>query len=111
MKTIIQNTGDLGRPTLFQPDPWLVPTIAAIIGGISAFIIYKVVRSHRQQAETGREELIGKIAMVKVVLKPKGTILYKGELWTAILDHGQANPGEEVIINKSDGLILHVSKK
>jgi len=100
-----------GRPTLFQPDPWLVPTIAAIIGGITAFIVYKVVRSHRRQAETGREELIGKAATVKVVLKPEGTILYKGELWTAILDHGQAKPGEEVIINRSDGLILHVSKK
>jgi len=100
-----------GRPTLFQPDPWLVPTIAAIIGGVSAFIVYKVVRSHRRQAETGREELIGKTATVKVVLKPNGTILYKGELWTAILDHGQAKPGEEVIITRSDGLILHVSKK
>ena len=96
---------------MFQPDPWLVPTIAAVIGSITAFIVYRVVRSHRRQAETGREELIGKTATVKVRLKPKGTMLYKGELWTAILDQGQAKPGEEVIITKSDGLILHVSRK
>ena len=100
-----------GRPTLFQPDPWLIPTIASIIGSITGFIVYRVVRSHRRQATTGREELVGKSATVREMLKPKGIIYYKGELWTAILDQGQAKPGEEVIITRSDGLILHVSKK
>ncbi len=100
-----------GRPTLFQPDPWLIPTIAAIIGSITGFIVYRVVRSHRRQAATGKEDLVGKSATVREMLKPKGIIYYKGELWTAILDQGQAKPGEEVIITKSEGLILHVSKK
>jgi len=100
-----------GRPTLFQPDPWLIPTIASIVGGVAAFIIYKVVRSHRRQAETGKEGLVGGTATVRETLKPKGTIKYKGELWTAIIEQGQAKPGEEVIITKSDGLILHVRKK
>ena len=100
-----------GRPTLFQPDPWLIPTIAAIIGSITGFIVYRVVRSHQRRAATGKEDLVGKSATVREALKPKGIIYYKGELWTAILDQGQAKPGEEVIITKSDGLILHVSKK
>ncbi len=100
-----------GRPTLFQPDPWVIPTIAAVLGSITAFIIYKVVRSHQQQTTTGREELAGKTAIVRAVLKPEGTVFYKGELWTATLDQGEAKPGEEVIITRTEGLKLHVSKK
>lgn len=100
-----------GRPTLFQPEPWVIPTVAAVIGSVIAFIVYRVVRTHRRQVKTGKEELIGKTATVKRVLEPKGMILYKGELWTAILDKGQARLGEEVIITKSDGLTLYVTRK
>jgi membrane-bound serine protease (ClpP class) len=100
-----------GRPTLFQPDPWVIPTIAAVIGSIAAFIIYRVVRTHRRQPTTGREELKGKTAIVKVALNPEGTILYKGELWTATIDQGEAKPGEEVIITKTEGLKVYVTKK
>ncbi len=100
-----------GRPTLFQPDPWVIPTIAVVLGSITAFIIYKVVRSHQQQTTTGREELAGKTAIVRIALKPEGTVFYKGELWTATLDQGEAKPGEEVIITRTEGLKLHVSKK
>ena len=37
--------------------------------------------------------------------------MYHGELWTAVIDEGEAEPGEEVIINKTDGLKLIVSKE
>ena len=96
---------------MFQPDPWVIPTIAAVIGSIAAFIIYRVVRTHRRQPTTGREELKGKTAVVKVALNPEGTILYKGELWTATIDQGEAKPGEEVIITKTEGLKVYVTKK
>ena len=100
-----------GRPTLFQPDPWVIPTIAAVISSITAVIIYRVVRTHRRQPTTGREELKGKIATVRRALTPEGTVFYKGELWTAILDDGEAQPGEEVIITKTEGLKVYVTKK
>lgn len=100
-----------GRPTLFQPDPWVIPTIATVISSITAFIIYRVVRTHRRQPTTGREELKGKIATVRRALTPEGTVFYKGELWTAILDEGEAQPGEEVIITKTEGLKVYVTRK
>ena len=96
---------------MFQPQPWVIPTIAVSIGAIIAFIIYHVVRAHRRQATTGREELPGKKAVVKVALEPEGTVLHEGELWTAVLDEGKAKPGEEVIITKFDGMKLYVTKK
>lgn len=100
-----------GRPTLFQPAPWVIPTIAGSIGTVLAVVIYFVVRAHRRQATTGREELPGKTATVKAALEPEGIVLHEGELWTAILDEGKAKPGEEVIITRFDGLKLYVSKK
>jgi membrane-bound serine protease (ClpP class) len=100
-----------GRPTLFQPQPWVIPTIAVSIGAVLAVVIYYVVRAHRRQATTGREELPGKTATVKVALEPEGTVLHEGELWTAILDEGKAKPGEEVIITRFDGMKLYVTKK
>ena len=96
---------------MFQPDPWVIPTIAAVVSSITAFIIYRVVRTHRRQPTTGREELKGKIATVRRALTPEGTVFYKGELWTAILDEGEAQPGEEVVITKTEGLKVYVTKK
>ena len=100
-----------GRPTLFQPDVRVIAGIAVGISSVVAVIIYHVVRAHRRQATTGKEELPGKAAIVKVALEPEGTVLHEGELWTAILDEGKAKPGEEVIITRFDGLKLYVTKK
>ena len=98
-------------PSWFQVDPWLN---VIIVTGIIAFLaatIYYGIRAHRSQVLAGREELIGKTAEVLSVLKPKGEVFIQGERWTAILDEGRAQPGEEVIITKVDGLTLWVTKK
>jgi len=96
---------------LFQVNPWLITTIVIIITALFAFVISRVIRAHRRQASTGREELIGKSAVVKVVLEPEGTVFYKGERWAAISDRGRVEPGETVIITRVDGLKLYVTKK
>ena len=98
-----------GSP-LFSVDPWLIATVVIIIIVLFAFVIHRVVRAHHRQASTGREELIGKSAVVKVALEPEGTVLYKGERWTAISETGRVEPEETVIITKVDGLRLYVTK-
>jgi len=100
-----------GRPTVMTPDPWVIPTVAGVSGGVIAFVIYHALRAHRRQPTTGREELAGKKAVVKATLEPEGTVLHQGELWTAVLDKDRAEPGEEVTITKFDGLKLYVTKK
>ncbi len=96
---------------LFQVSPWLIATVAVIIAVLFAFVISRVIRAHRRQAYTGREELIGKTAVVKLALEPEGAVFFKGENWTAISDKGRVEPGEAVIITKVDGLKLYVTKK
>jgi len=100
-----------GRPTVMTPDLQVIIGVGVASGGIAAFIIYHALRAHRRQPTTGREELPGKKAVVKVALEPEGTVLHEGELWTAVLDEGKAKPGEEVIITKFDGMKLYVTKK
>jgi len=96
---------------LFQVNPWLIGTIAICLGAIFAFIISRVVGVHRRQASTGREELVGKTAVVRAALDPEGMVLFKGERWTAVSGEGRVEPGEEVVINKVDSLKLYVTKK
>lgn len=100
-----------GASPVFQIDPWLIAGVTIVIAGAMVFIVSHAVKAHRKQARTGREELIGKTATVKVALKPEGTVFFKGERWTAISEAGDVKIGEEVIIKSMDGLVLHVTKK
>ena len=96
---------------LFQVNIGLIIVVAVCFAGFLAFVVNRVVAAHRRQAATGREELLGKTATVRTALNPEGTVLHEGEIWTAVLDKGQAEPREEVIIKRFDGLKLYVSKK
>jgi len=100
-----------GEAPILQVDPWLIATVVIMVTALFAFVINRVIGAHRRQAKTGREELVGKTAIVKQALEPEGTVFFKGERWTAIAEKGRIKPGEEVIITKVDGLILHVTKK
>jgi membrane-bound serine protease (ClpP class) len=89
------------------------PIIVAIVfaAAFIIFIIYAIVKGQRRKLSAGVEEMIGKEAVVRTTLKPKGTILAEGELWTAIAEDSTIEPGEEVIITKAEGLKLWVTKK
>ena len=96
---------------MFTIDPWLIATVVILIAAFFAFVVQRVIRIYRRQAATGKEELLGKTAVVKVALEPEGTVLFKGERWTAVSEKGRVKPGEEVIITKVDGLKLYVTRK
>ena len=100
-----------GGAPYMQINPGLIATVTILIGAFLAFVVQRVIQAHRRQAYTGREELVGKTAIVKVALDPEGMVFFKGERWTAISEKGRVEPGEEVIITKVDGLQLYVRKK
>jgi len=91
-------------------DWWLILIVVATIVAFLVFAIHAIVRTQRSKQPTGSQGLIGKMAQVRTVLDPKGTVLIHGELWEAILDKGQANPEEEVIVTQVEGLKLRVTK-
>jgi membrane-bound serine protease (ClpP class) len=96
---------------LFQVNIALIVIVAVLFAAFIAFVVNRVVVAHRRQATTGREELLGKTAVVRTALNPEGTVLFEGEIWKATLDQGLAEPREEVTIKRFDGLKLYVSKK
>jgi len=89
------------------------PLIIAIVFAVAfiIFIIYAIIKGQRRKLSAGVEEMIGKEAVVRTTLKPKGTVLAEGELWTAIAEGSTIETGEEVIITRAEGLKLWVTRK
>lgn len=97
--------------TLLEIDLWLVILILVLLIALTIFIINRGIVAHRFKIGAGSEDLIGKTAEVKITLEPRGTVFVEGERWSAIAKDGRVEPGEEVIINRVNGLLLYVSKK
>ena len=94
-----------------QVNRGLIAVVAILIAAFIAFIVGAVVRGQRRRVETGAEGLIGRVAVAKTRLDPKGTVLIEGEYWKATVDSGRVEPGEEVTVTEVDGLKLIVTKK
>ena len=89
----------------------LIAGVTIVIVAFVTFVIGAVVRGQRRRVETGTEGLIGREAIAKTRLDPKGTVLIEGEHWTATVDSGMVEPGEEVTVTEVEGLKLIVTKK
>jgi len=89
------------------------PIIIAIVFAVAfiIFVIYAIIKSQKRKLATGKEDMVGKVAIAQTALNPKGTVLAEGELWTAIAENSKIEPDEEVIISKVEGLKLWVTKK
>ena len=100
---------DLSMFTIEMTPPIVISIVLAV--AFIIFVIYAIVKGQRRKLSTGVEEMMGKEAVVRTALNPKGTVLAEGELWTAIAEGSTIEAGEEVIITKVEGLKLWVTKK
>jgi len=95
---------------LYMP-VWLIVVLAIIIVIVIVFVVIWSIRAHQRKVAAGKEELVGRTAVVEIALEPKGVVFVEGERWTAIADKGRVELEEEVIITKVEGLKLRVTKK
>ncbi|UCC60423.1 MAG: nodulation protein NfeD [Dehalococcoidia bacterium] len=102
-----------GGPELFQLDInwWVIAAVTVVIAAIFLFVVTAIVRSQRRRPVTGKEGLVGKVALAQTELAPTGMVLVEGEHWTARTEGDRIEPGEEVVITKVEGLKLWVTKK
>jgi len=100
---------ELSIPTIEMTPPIVISIVLAV--AFIVFVIYAIVKGQRRKLSAGVEDMIGKEAVVRTALKPTGTVLAEGELWTAIAEGSTIEAGEEVIITKVEGLKLWVTKK
>lgn len=91
-------------------DFWIIWLIIIALGAFIALSIIWGIRAHQRPVSAGREDLVGRIAIVETDLNPQGLVLVEGERWRAVLDKGSAEPEDEVIITAVEGLKLMVTK-
>jgi len=92
-------------------NPWALGLIIAAVVVFLVFVVIWSVRAHRRKVSAGKEDMVGRTAVVKMALNPKGIVFVEDELWAAVIDNGTAEPEEEVTITKVDGLKLTVTRK
>ena len=91
-----------------------VPVAIAVAGTLAAFTgiaVTKVVTVRRSRPQTGQEELLGQVGVVRQILDPTGLVFVHGELWRARTTGEPINPGETVRVESiGDGLVLEVRR-
>ncbi len=96
---------------LVQVNWWVTVPIIVLLMALLAFVVWRVVRTHQAKIQTGKEDMVGNIAIVKKALDPDGMVFFEGELWSARSASGKIDVGEEVIITRVERLNLIVAKK
>jgi membrane-bound serine protease (ClpP class) len=86
----------------------LVVGIALVLGTGFVFLISRTQAVRRLPAATGAAALVGRRAEVRQALDPSGLVFVHGELWSAVCDGDPIAAGEDVIVERLEGLTLHV---
>ena len=91
---------------------YLIFPTAVVFGTLFFFISYKVLSLHTKRPATGREGLIGRIALAETELNPAGKVFIHGEIWNALsLEGYPVSKGEKVEVVEIEGLTLKVRQK
>ena len=100
-----------GTPEFFRISVPLVIVTALLTAFLFMTIVAFAVRAQRRKIAVGAEALIGRVGIARTDLKPSGTILVAGELWSAELGERdqQVAIGGRVRIRGVEGLRLLVS--
>ncbi|GAG19252.1 unnamed protein product, partial [marine sediment metagenome] len=87
-----------GNPPEFQVNRWLVISMAGAAGAFFLFVVTSIIRIRRQPAVTGLATLIGRRAVARSPLDPDGMVFVDGEYWSATVEEGSVEEGEEVVV-------------
>ena len=100
-----------GNPPDFQVSRWLVFGLGTSLGLMVLFVLMNIVRTRRQPVAVGVETIVGREAVARSKLNPRGFVLMDGESWSAEAEDGAIKPGERVVVTKVQGLKLRVKKQ
>jgi membrane-bound serine protease (ClpP class) len=92
--------------------PFLVIGMSVVAGVLLALVATKVVQARHRPVTAGGGSLtlVGRTAVVRTRLQPRGQVYLHGELWQAEASEGEdVDPGREVVVEGVDGLTLRVT--
>ena len=103
-----------GLALLFQNEPaayrvnlWLVLGIGSAIAAFWVFATGKALAARRLPVTTGLHAMVGQMAVVRAA----GLVFVDGALWRArAVDDSELVPGEHVVVQAVDGLLLTVHR-
>jgi membrane-bound serine protease (ClpP class) len=106
----------VGALMLFDPagpDYQVSLSVALAVGGamalITLLVVVKIVQARRRPAQTGQEELVGELGIVRSALQPSGLVFVHGEIWRAHTDGDPIPAGATIRVEGiEDGLVLTV---
>jgi membrane-bound serine protease (ClpP class) len=108
----------VGALMLFDPagpDYQVSLSVALAVGGamalITLLVVAKIVQARRRPAQTGQEELVGELGVVRSALQPNGVVFVHGEIWRAHTDGDPIPAGATIRVEAvEDGLVLAVRR-
>jgi membrane-bound serine protease (ClpP class) len=108
----------VGALMLFDPagpDYQVSLSVALAVGGamalITLLVVAKIVQARRRPAQTGQEELVGELGIVRSALQPNGVVFVHGEIWRAHTDGDPIPAGATIRVEAiEDGLVLAVRR-
>jgi membrane-bound serine protease (ClpP class) len=92
--------------------PWAATVIVALaLGGLAVFAGTKALAAQRAPVLTGREGLVGRIAIAKqgFAAGEEGSVFVHGEWWNARLAEGRLAQGERARVVAVEGITLIVT--
>jgi membrane-bound serine protease (ClpP class) len=91
---------------------WVALAVAGTLALLIGVAMAKVIQVRRSRPQTGQEEMLGAVGVVRQTLDPDGSVFVHGELWRARAADGERlEPGDRVRVDGiEDGLLLDVSR-
>lgn len=95
---------------LYDVSIWVALAIGVTLALLVGVALAKAVALRRSRPQTGQEELVGDIAVVRQALDPDGLVFVHGELWRARAADGRTIAVEERVRIEAigEGLVLAV---
>ncbi|MBN1160760.1 MAG: DUF2079 domain-containing protein [Dehalococcoidales bacterium] len=90
---------------------WIILIVLVAIVAFFLIMHKAVIPAIRRRKTSGAEGMIGATGIVTQPLKPKGIVKIEDEYWKATCIDGDADTGEDVEVQRINGLNLEVRKK
>ncbi|MBI4312202.1 MAG: nodulation protein NfeD [Chloroflexi bacterium] len=103
-----------GGPSPAMPDVrvslWLLAPVTALLIGGGAWVMFTIVRSRRALSPAPSEPIVGATGYVTSDLNPRGTVMLRNELWSAVgQGHEVIRTGQEIRVVEISGTLLTVT--
>lgn len=92
---------------IFLDSPWRWVAIGLALAVELFEVAFWLLWNHRRQVRVGVETMVGRRATVVNPCLPLGQVRLDGEIWSARCESG-AVEGDEVVVERVDGLVLDV---